>query len=198
MGKPVRIVAGVDFDDETSLTAFRHGVFAIGDTGELHLVHVLDAPSGARAERIAVDADRIDDAYQRLRLWTLEQALDLPLGDAARLASRLWFHVRLGDAAAGIHQVAIDVAADLIVIGTHGARGIERLLLGSVAEKVVREAQVPVLVARPNRLADLPKSPQVEPPRPGVPLDLARADMAASSELIDVTPRRLPHVAGLL
>jgi hypothetical protein len=38
-------------------------------------------------------------------------------------------------------------AADCIVVGTHGSRGMERLLLGSVADKVVRGADIPVLVA---------------------------------------------------
>ncbi len=39
-------------------------------------------------------------------------------------------------------------AVDLIVIGTHGRKGLDRLLIGSVADKVVREAKVPVLVVR--------------------------------------------------
>ena len=38
-------------------------------------------------------------------------------------------------------------AADCIVVGTHGARGLERLFLGSVADKIVRGAKIPVLVA---------------------------------------------------
>ena len=45
-------------------------------------------------------------------------------------------------------------AADCIVVGTHGARGLERLLLGSVADKVVRGAKVPVLVAPVARMAE--------------------------------------------
>ena len=38
--------------------------------------------------------------------------------------------------------------ADLIVVGTHGRRGVGRLLMGSGAEKIIREAPVPVLVVR--------------------------------------------------
>ena len=45
-------------------------------------------------------------------------------------------------------------AADCIVVGTHGARGLERLFLGSVADKIVRGAKVPVLVAPVGRLDD--------------------------------------------
>jgi nucleotide-binding universal stress UspA family protein len=57
--------------------------------------------------------------------------------------------VRFGDAGDAIAQLASDIEADLVVVGTHGHRGLERLLLGSVAENVVRLAPCPVLVVRP-------------------------------------------------
>jgi len=47
-----------------------------------------------------------------------------------------------------IHKTAQDVGADLIVMGTHGRSGLNRLMLGSVAEGVLRESQVPVLTVR--------------------------------------------------
>ena len=47
-----------------------------------------------------------------------------------------------------IRRVASDSGADLIVMGTHGRSGVSRLILGSVTERVLREAQVPVLVVR--------------------------------------------------
>src|SRR5580658_7375867 len=53
-----------------------------------------------------------------------------------------------------VHDVILDVAkkngCDLIVIGTHGRRGVAHALLGSVAEKVVRLAPIPVLTVRPT------------------------------------------------
>ena len=52
------------------------------------------------------------------------------------------------DARDAILQVAADVSADLIIMGTHGRRGFSRALLGSVAEMVLRRADVPVLVLR--------------------------------------------------
>lgn len=51
-------------------------------------------------------------------------------------------------ASVGIIQTAKDDNADLIVVGSHGRSGIVRLMLGSVAAKVVAESPVPVLVAR--------------------------------------------------
>lgn len=53
-----------------------------------------------------------------------------------------------GDAAPSLLEAARQYSVDAIVIGTHGRRGLERLFLGSVAEKVVREATVPVAVIR--------------------------------------------------
>jgi nucleotide-binding universal stress UspA family protein len=51
-------------------------------------------------------------------------------------------------AAAGILAQARKQRAELVVLGTHGRRGLRRLLLGSDAEQVVREASVPVLLVR--------------------------------------------------
>jgi nucleotide-binding universal stress UspA family protein len=50
-----------------------------------------------------------------------------------------------GDAAAEIVRVADEIKADLVVMGTHGRTGLGRLLMGSVAEQVVRKAPCPVL-----------------------------------------------------
>jgi nucleotide-binding universal stress UspA family protein len=58
-------------------------------------------------------------------------------------------HVLLeGDAASEIVRYAQDAAMDLIVLGTHGRTGLERLLMGSVAEKVMRDAPCSVLVVK--------------------------------------------------
>jgi len=51
-------------------------------------------------------------------------------------------------AAGGILQSAVQVEADLVVVGSHGRSGIARMMLGSVASKVVAESTVPVLVVR--------------------------------------------------
>jgi nucleotide-binding universal stress UspA family protein len=73
-------------------------------------------------------------------------------------------HVFLeGDPAGEIVRYGRDAGIDLIVIGTHGRTGVERLLMGSVAEQVMRAAACSVLVVKLPR--GLP-----EPPRPAVEL----------------------------
>ncbi|SKA80371.1 universal stress protein [Desulfobaculum bizertense] len=58
--------------------------------------------------------------------------------------------VGTGYAAEEILQAALDDSADLIIIGTHGRKGIDRILFGSVAEKVVKGSLCPVLTVRPG------------------------------------------------
>jgi nucleotide-binding universal stress UspA family protein len=53
-----------------------------------------------------------------------------------------------GESDLGIHRLANSVRAEAIVVGSHGHTGLLRLLLGSVAERVLAKASVPVLVVR--------------------------------------------------
>jgi nucleotide-binding universal stress UspA family protein len=55
---------------------------------------------------------------------------------------------RVGEVSETILQVARDERVDVIVMGTHGRAGLGRLILGSVAEKIVRQAEVPVVTVR--------------------------------------------------
>ena len=61
---------------------------------------------------------------------------------------RVKVHVRDGNTFLEILQAALDHGSDLIVMGTHGRTGIAHLLIGSVAEKVVRKSIVPVMTVR--------------------------------------------------
>ena len=66
-------------------------------------------------------------------------------------------HVYPGDPATEILRLAEDVGADLIVVGTHGRVGVKRLVMGSVAEQVTREARCPVLVMRRRNYQEHPE-----------------------------------------
>jgi nucleotide-binding universal stress UspA family protein len=58
---------------------------------------------------------------------------------------------RTGAAATEIIKAAVDYGADLIVMATHGRTGLSHLVLGSVAEHVIRHARCPVLAMRDNQ-----------------------------------------------
>ncbi len=101
--------------------------------------------------------DAADEGERRHWREQLEQIRPLNEGIHVR-------HVLLeGDPAAEIVDYAREANSDLIVMGTHGRTGLERLLMGSVAERVLREAPCSVLVVK------LPRGiPAVE--RPSVAL----------------------------
>jgi nucleotide-binding universal stress UspA family protein len=64
-------------------------------------------------------------------------------------------HARIGAPVDEILDLAHEVGADLIVIGSHGRTGVRRLLLGSTSEAVVRAARCPVVIARPKEYPDV-------------------------------------------
>jgi nucleotide-binding universal stress UspA family protein len=72
-------------------------------------------------------------------------AVDAVVHRLAGRVSQVTGLVRQGSAWRNINDVALEIGADLIVLGTHGRRGVPRALIGSVAEKVVRTSPLPVL-----------------------------------------------------
>jgi nucleotide-binding universal stress UspA family protein len=75
-------------------------------------------------------------------------ALETALSDACGLWPRTEAILRRGVPSEEILRAAGDVGADLIVMGTHGRRGVFHALVGSVTEKIVRASLVPVLTVR--------------------------------------------------
>jgi nucleotide-binding universal stress UspA family protein len=69
---------------------------------------------------------------------------------AALTTAQIDKRIEMGDVAGTVCRIAAEIGADVIVVGSHGRGAIERLLLGSVSEQVVRHAPCPVLVVRPK------------------------------------------------
>jgi nucleotide-binding universal stress UspA family protein len=72
-------------------------------------------------------------------------------------------HTAIGKPADEIVWLAAHLDVELIIVGSHSRRGIKRWLLGSVAERVVRLAGCPVIVARAKQHHRADKTPQIEP-----------------------------------
>jgi len=129
-------------------------------TAKLHVLSVLpvasDDPGHAISVYAALDETAIlDTAIGRLRAHVQSQLDEfIASHPAASVTFEIVCHAHVDTAAHGIAQLASDLGADLIVIGTRNPKGLERLLLGSVAEGTVRYAHCPVLV--------IPAPPQVD------------------------------------
>lgn len=70
--------------------------------------------------------------------------------DAVHGVANVHYHIRQGDPFENILDASEDFLTDLIVLATHGRTGIKRLVIGNVAEKVVRHARCPVLTVKPK------------------------------------------------
>jgi universal stress protein A len=110
----------------------------------IHLLHVVSVPVvGVPELGMALTSTMIDSMIK-----DNQEAIDQLAARKAALADIAPTILRTGDARDVINATAKEIGADLIVVGTHGRRGVSRVLLGSVAETVVRTAPCPVLTVR--------------------------------------------------
>ena len=113
--------------------------------GELVLAHVLVEAPVYRESPFAMA--RVREVFAAARTW-VETSLEAWVGKARAEGLRARSALRTGLAHEEIVALATDERADLIVLGTHGRGGVDRALLGSVADRVVRLAPCPVLTVR--------------------------------------------------
>jgi nucleotide-binding universal stress UspA family protein len=156
--KPV-VLAGIDFSPLSSEVLRTAADLTKGGPGELHVVYVTaralsESTAILSADRPLELASEADAAHARLERLAKEAALSVP---------RVVLHVRVGRPDVEIAQLAQDIGADLLVIGAGSAGRLERLLLGSTAESLVRNAPCPVLAHRPMSAAPWEK---IQPPCP--------------------------------
>ncbi len=140
-----RIVCATDFSDTAEVAWELAAELARAHQAELVLVHVfIVLPLYPE-----IPGPTIQQVWEDQRLWVEQQLADRVEAATGRgLAAR--YLLRAGTAPEEIVQAATDENADLIVVGTHGRTGINRLVIGSVAERVVRVAPCPVLTVKPR------------------------------------------------
>jgi nucleotide-binding universal stress UspA family protein len=128
---------------------------------EVHVVRVIE-PIIDAALAPAMPIDPKSD-LEHLRKH-LEELVRNEIGSKGELRiGAVVAHIAVGSPSYEIVDLAAQIGADVIVVGTHARRGLRRALLGSVAEHVVRLAGCPVLVTRPKTHAEPRKVPAVEP-----------------------------------
>ena len=143
MSLPRNILVPIDLDVSAAQVLGYAGALAAKLGARLHVLHVVPWPLLGAEIPIAVTETAMDDILkERQKAFddlVAAHATELP-SDATTL--------KKGDARTVILATAEELGADLIVMGTHGRRGVPRLVLGSVAETVARTAPCPVLFVR--------------------------------------------------
>ena len=140
-----RFLVPVDFTDtcrqglETALE------LAVGLGGEILVMHTVEMS----AVNVPPEGGMLltEDFYEEQSRLANERLEEL-VTEFARDNVAISQHVYTGDAATRINQAAEELHADMIVIGTHGRKGLSHLLIGSVAENVLHNAKVPVLCVK--------------------------------------------------
>lgn len=146
--RPVQVVVAYDFSP-SSEEALQRAV-EVAARAPKHVLHIVSAL----------------EKHQPFKFVSYENAEDVRKEIIARVTAafagretaaevQFYVHARIGKAATEILDLAEDVGADLIFVGSHGKTGVERVLLGSISEKIVREAKCPVMVARPKEYKDV-------------------------------------------
>lgn len=131
-----KILCPIDFD-RVSVPAVEM-VKRLGSQGDAKVFLMYVIPQGTRRAMAPADEQQVSE-------------------DNLRSIAHKWFEgvapfeliIRAGDPAAEIVHAAKELRVDLVVMATHGRTGLDHMLLGSVAERVVRECRKPVLTVRP-------------------------------------------------
>jgi nucleotide-binding universal stress UspA family protein len=149
MAAPQHILVPIDFS-MPSRVAFDHAAELAEKLGAtLDVLHIWQAPNFVPLGSGMVGAGVGESSMVEMIRKNSEQALDAFIHEARERGVT----VRAGRCLGGIPAWSIVDAAregdyDLVVVGTHGRTGVPRMVLGSVAENVVRHAHCPVLTVR--------------------------------------------------
>lgn len=148
------ILCATDFSDTAILAVSYAEKLAIELGAQLTLVHAFDTPITWNLASQEVPRER-----------RLEDQLNSLLATST-LGEKLHRRQHAGPAGEVICWLAQDCGCDLIVVGTHGRTGLSHLLMGSVAEHVMRHARCPVLTVRDRDPAEPPLPQPVVMPVP--------------------------------
>jgi nucleotide-binding universal stress UspA family protein len=138
------VLAPVDFSESARLGLAHAREFAMAYDAELDVLHVVEEAVFPSVYGIDPITPYLPDVQERAR-EALERLTDEVVGDAVPTN----LHVLTGYAARDLIDFAEEHGTGLIAMATHGRTGLERFLIGSVAEKVIRSASCPVFTVKP-------------------------------------------------
>lgn len=138
------IIMPVDvFEMALSDKAISHAEFLAGESGTIHLLHVVPGSASLTMTRFAADLRRFEEHLYNESLARLQTMID----HFSIAPSRIKLHVREGSVRDVVNDLAEELKADMIVIGSRNP-SISTHLLGSNASSVIRHAHIPVMVVR--------------------------------------------------
>jgi nucleotide-binding universal stress UspA family protein len=148
---PTTILVPTDFSDSAE-HALDYAVALAGKLGAtVHLLNAITIPALGIPELGLALTSTMMESTVRSHQGALDQ---LATRRASASVANIATILRTGDARDVIAEVAREIGADLIVMGTHGRRGVRRALLGSIAEGVLRIAPCPVLTIRLHKAGE--------------------------------------------
>jgi nucleotide-binding universal stress UspA family protein len=148
-----RILIPVDGSETATKAVITALQLARDSGGQVHLVHVVEGMTPLAADPYGAYSGEVIEIMRQSGSKILEDALGVAKAAGITADTELFdnFGERLAEVVA---DAAIRFNADLIVVGTHGRRGLGRMMLGSGAEQIIRLAPVPVLVIRQKEKKD--------------------------------------------
>ena len=141
---PLRMSVLVAYDGSAPAQKAATYAFEEYPDEEIVLLRVLEMAEGYTGAGIEVARDALGERKEEASETVLSEVRDLAGSSQAEFRTE----VRAGNPAREVVELADEENVDHIVVGNHGRTGVSRVLLGSVAEKIVRRAPVPVTVVR--------------------------------------------------
>ena len=135
------ILCPVDFSDASRKAVRYAHEFAVNMNASMFLIHVIDIPVETLVSNMQLEEELEKSAQANLN--TLKNEL---LAEGLAVESSF----EIGNPADVILEKAAKLDVNLIIMGSHGKKGLSRLILGSIAESVVRKADCPVLIVKSN------------------------------------------------
>lgn len=153
MNHDIQVVVAYDFSPSAEQALAR--AIEVACRAPQHVLHVVTALDARRGLSV-LPTHQVDYDYATKIQDMLVEHIKGKLGGRPSQADvEFYVHARIGHPAEEILDLSRQVGADLVFIGSHGIAGLERMLLGSVSERVVREARCPVMVVRAKTYDDV-------------------------------------------
>jgi len=174
------VVVAYDFSDSSKVALER--AIELACRAPEHVLHVVSV----------IDPHQDYQAAERVQEQLLDQLRSAFAERPATGEVHFFVHARIGTVPDEILDLASEIGADMIVIGSHGRTGVRRVLLGSVSETVVRRARCAVIVARAKGYPTVELEQVVDAPHPPGQRRLPPHRYSYSSSRVQTRPPEWP------